>query len=62
MPAVVNFNDLIVANAGVQPIYLHDSPRVSDGVEEPRSLARLNGTNSVTVVVRKQSGVIRGSD
>src|SRR3954463_12144724 len=57
MPAVKSFNDLIVANSGGQPIFLHDVATVSDGIEEPRSLSRLNGTNSVTVVVRKQSGV-----
>ena len=57
MATVENFNELIVGNSSGQPIYLRDVADVSDGVEEPRSLARLNGENSVTVVVRKQSGV-----
>src|SRR5258706_5956318 len=57
MAAVRNFNDLIVANSGGQPILLKDVATVTDDVEEPRSLSRLNGQNSVTVVVRKQSGV-----
>lgn len=57
MAEVKNFNDLIVANFGGQPIPLRDVAAVADGVEDPRSLSRLNGANSVTVVVRKQSGV-----
>ena len=56
MAAVPDFNQLIVGNSGGQPIYLRDVATMTDGVEEPRSLARLNGANSVTVVVRKQSG------
>jgi hydrophobic/amphiphilic exporter-1 (mainly G- bacteria), HAE1 family len=57
MAAVRNFNELIVANSGGQPIFLRDVATVLDDVEDPRSLSRLNGQNSVTVVVRKQSGV-----
>src|ERR1043166_4798851 len=57
MQAVPDFNQLIVGNSGGQPIFLRDVATISDSVEEPRSLARLNGENSVTVVVRKQSGV-----
>ena len=57
MADVPKFNEIIVGNSGGQPIYLQDVATVTDGVEEPRSLARLNGQNSVTVVVRKQSGV-----
>ena len=57
MAAVASFSDLIVGNSGGQPIYLRDVANITDGVEEPRSLARLNGENSVSVIVRKQSGV-----
>src|SRR5687767_11277241 len=57
MTAVKDFNEIIVGNSGGQPIFLRDVARVADSVEEPRSLSRLNGQNSVTVVVRKQSGV-----
>ncbi len=53
---VSDFNRLIVANVGGQPVYLSQVAKVTDGVEEPRTLARLNGTNSITLVVRKQSG------
>ena len=56
MRDVKDFNQLIVANFNGQPIYLKDVASVSDSVEEPRSLSRLNGNNSVTLVVRKQSG------
>ena len=56
MESVEAFSRLIVADPGGQPVYLSQVARVSDDVEEPRSLARLNGTNSVTLIVRKQSG------
>ena len=56
MEQVGDFNDLIVANIAGQPVYLREVAAVSDSVEEPRSLSRLNGENSVTLVVRKQSG------
>jgi HAE1 family hydrophobic/amphiphilic exporter-1 len=56
MREVQDFNNLIIANFAGQPIYLKDIATVADSVEEPRSLASLNGTNSVTLVVRKQSG------
>ena len=44
------------ANFNGQPIYLKDIATVTDSVEEPRSLSRLDGENAVTLVVRKQSG------
>ncbi len=56
MRDVRDFNNLIVANSGGQPIYLKDIATVRDSVEEPRSMSRLDGENSVTLVVRKQSG------
>src|SRR6266436_3567589 len=56
MRAVAEFNDLIVAAVGTQPIKLSEVATVTDSVEEPRSLSRLNGVNAVTLVVRKQSG------
>ena len=57
MQAVRDFSQIVIATSGGQPILLRDVASVTDGEEEPRSLSRLNGTNSVTVVVRKQSGV-----
>ncbi|MEP6663110.1 MAG: efflux RND transporter permease subunit, partial [Verrucomicrobiota bacterium] len=56
MQKVVDFNRLIVANVGGQPIYLKDIARVEDSIEEPRSLSRLDGVNAITLVVQKQSG------
>jgi HAE1 family hydrophobic/amphiphilic exporter-1 len=62
---VWEFADLdLVSRSGV-PVRLGDVATISDGIEEPRSLTRLNGENTVSLVVRKQSGtntveVIRG--
>src|SRR5882762_2601766 len=56
MQAVKDFNELIVANFGGQPVFLKDVARVEDAVEEPRSLSTANGQNCVTLIVRKQSG------
>ncbi|MEO7300852.1 MAG: efflux RND transporter permease subunit [Verrucomicrobiota bacterium] len=56
MQQVKDFNNLIVSNVGGQPIYLKDIAKISDSIEEPRSLSRLNGENAITLVVQKQSG------
>ncbi len=56
MQRVQDFRNLIVSNVGGQPIYLKDIATISDSIEEPRSLSRLNGLNTVTLVVQKQSG------
>ena len=56
MESVASFERLIIADPGGQPIYLGQVARVTDDIEEPRTLSRLNGTNSITLVVRKQSG------
>ncbi|MFO0983361.1 MAG: efflux RND transporter permease subunit [Planctomycetota bacterium] len=53
------FRDLIITNIAGQPIRIADlggDAAVVDGVEEPRSLARLDGENAVSLVVQKQSG------
>jgi HAE1 family hydrophobic/amphiphilic exporter-1 len=56
MGAVRDFNQLILANVGGHPILLREVATITDAVEEPRTLSRLNGENSVTLIVRKQSG------
>ena len=56
MITVADFNSLIVANVGGQPIPLSSVATVTDDVEEPRTLSRLNGQNTVTLVIRKQAG------
>ena len=50
------FADLIVATYEGRPVRIADIGRVENGIAEPRSLARLNGENAVTLTVRKQSG------
>ena len=56
MESAEQFADIIIAKRGNTPIFLRDVGRVENSVEEQRSLARLNGVNSVTLVVQKQSG------
>ena len=51
-----DFADIIVANVGGTPVRIRDIARVEDGVAEPRSLARLDGTPAVLLEVRKQAG------
>lgn len=64
-----DFDNLIVANRGGQPIRLRDVGRVTDSVEEPRGLSRLwskaeaeaagadyIGDAAVSLIVQKQSG------
>src|SRR4051794_14812032 len=50
------FNDVIVANLGGHPLRIRDLGVARDSVEEPRSVGRLDGQNSVLLVVQKQSG------
>ena len=62
---VWEFADLDLVSRGGVPVRLGDVAAISDGIEEPRSLTRLNGENTVSLIVRKQSGtntveVIRG--
>ena len=51
-----DFENLTVALLNGRPIYVHDIGYVEDGTKEPRSLARLNGTPTVTLEIRRQSG------
>ena len=50
------FEDLVIANVNGVPVRLRDVGRVEDGTKEQRSLARLNGTPTVTLDIRRQSG------
>ncbi|MHA3772238.1 efflux RND transporter permease subunit [Verrucomicrobiota bacterium sgz303538] len=56
MQKVRDFEDINIANRNGLPVKLRDVGTVSDSVEEARSLARLNGVNSVSLMIRKQSG------
>jgi HAE1 family hydrophobic/amphiphilic exporter-1 len=51
------FEDLVIANINGSPIHIRDVGRVEDGTKEQRSLARLNGVPTVTLEIRRQSGV-----
>ncbi len=51
-----DFERIIIANVGGTPIRIQDIGHVEDGAEEPRSLARLDGTPAVVLEVRKQAG------
>jgi HAE1 family hydrophobic/amphiphilic exporter-1 len=51
-----DFGRIVVATQNGVPIRISDIGRVEDGVEEPRSLARLDNTPAVVLEVRKQSG------
>ena len=53
---VEDFNKLIIANFNNTPIRIKDVGYVEDGVEEPRTLSRLDGNNAVQLIVQKQSG------
>jgi HAE1 family hydrophobic/amphiphilic exporter-1 len=53
---VEDFNDLIIANVGGAPVRVRDIGYAEDGVQEPRTIARLDGEQAVVMEVRKQSG------
>ena len=53
---VEDFTRLIVADVKGAPVRVADIGRAVDGIEEPRTLSRLNGENAVSLLVRKQSG------
>jgi len=54
--AVADFATVQVANRDGKPVRILDLGAVTDGIVEPRSLSRYNGTNAVTLSIRKQSG------
>jgi len=54
--SVRDFGEIHVGNRGGVPIQLKDVASTRDSVEEPRTLSRLNDENSVSLVIRKQSG------
>ncbi len=56
MPDVEAFADLIVGTYKGRPIRIRDIGLAENGTAEPRGFARLNGSNAVSLVVRKQSG------
>jgi hydrophobic/amphiphilic exporter-1 (mainly G- bacteria), HAE1 family len=53
---VEDFNNIILTNIGNAPIRVRDIGYVEDGIEDPRTIARLNGEFAVVLEIRKQSG------
>jgi hydrophobic/amphiphilic exporter-1 (mainly G- bacteria), HAE1 family len=51
-----DFDDLVVATLGGQPVRIRDLGSAEDGTKEQRTLARLNGVPTVTLEIRRQSG------
>ena len=51
-----DFGKIIVANVRGVPVRIRDVGRVEDTSEEPRSLARLDGREAVSLIVEKQAG------
>lgn len=50
------FADMVVAYRNNAPVRVRDLGRVEDGLEEERSLARLNDQRAISLLVRRQSG------
>ena len=50
------FGDIVVAERPAAPIHLRDVATVEDGMQDERSLSRLNHERAVSLLVRRQSG------
>lgn len=50
------FRRMVVARRGGRPIRLEQVAYVEDGLEDERSIARLNGQSAISLSVRQQSG------
>ena len=55
-PKVADFNDLIVSYYKGAPVRLRDIGRVEDGMEEKRTICRMNGMPAIGMGVQKQTG------
>jgi HAE1 family hydrophobic/amphiphilic exporter-1 len=53
---VAEMEGLVVAQQGGVPVLLRDVARVEDGAEDPSFIARFNGSPTVGIGIRKQSG------
>src|ERR687887_614733 len=53
---VADFNDIVVREKDGHPVRIGDVARVEDGEAEPETLANVNGTGTVLLQVRRQSG------
>lgn len=52
----IDFADITIGTLNGAPVKIRDVGYVVDGVQEPRSLARINGVPAVVLEVRKQAG------
>lgn len=52
-----DFEDVIVSNVNGVPVRIRDVGRVEDSEQEARTMARLDGQPTVSLVVQKQSGM-----
>jgi HAE1 family hydrophobic/amphiphilic exporter-1 len=56
LATVDEFGDVVIREVGDHPVRLRDVARVEDGMVEARTQASLNGTPTVLLQIRKQSG------
>ncbi len=56
LQTAADFDAMIVESKGRYPIRIRDIGRAEDSNEEPRTLARLDGQNAVSLVIQQQSG------
>jgi len=54
--SVAEFGDIVVRQREGHPVRVADVARVEDGEAEPETLANVNGTSTVLLQVRRQSG------
>jgi len=53
---VEDFKEIVIDNPHGQPVYLKDIATVVDGIEEQRSLARVDGVSAVALDIYRRSG------
>jgi hydrophobic/amphiphilic exporter-1 (mainly G- bacteria), HAE1 family len=56
VPSVNVFNDIVVKDVNGHQILLRDVARVEDGMADATSLVNVNGTSTVVLQIRRQSG------
>ena len=57
LESIEEFSNIVVSSPNNVPIKISDIGKVIDGEQEKRSLARLNQSTCLSVIVQKQSGV-----
>jgi HAE1 family hydrophobic/amphiphilic exporter-1 len=56
LKSVTDFNGLIIATRGNQPVYLDQVARVEDGIAEKNSVAMTDGQTTLSISIIKSSG------